>query len=172
MFDQELLNSLFRYCSSLTNEPDSAYDLLQSSIEKYLKIEQKKAKQEQSTPSNPKAYLFRIIRNTFIDQLRKQKGKIMENFEESDEGGYIKNQEFQALDDLLIEREMLKDIIQHLKANERELLFLWAIEGYTIQEIADHMDVPRGTLLSQLHRLRKKIQAQFSPMHSPQKANA
>ncbi len=48
-------------------------------------------------------------------------------------------------------------IWDQLDAFDREILFYWAVEGYSLQEIANQIDVPRGTLLSRVHRLRKKI---------------
>ena len=47
-----------------------------------------------------------------------------------------------------------------LEPLERELLFFWAVEGCTAQEIADRTDSPRGTVLSRIHRLRQKILSQ------------
>lgn len=40
---------------------------------------------------------------------------------------------------------------------ESEVLYYWAIEGMTTQEIADQIDVPRGTVLSRLYRIRKRF---------------
>ena len=41
---------------------------------------------------------------------------------------------------------------------EREILYYWAIEGMTAQEISRQIDTPRGTVLSRLYRLRKKFE--------------
>ena len=47
-----------------------------------------------------------------------------------------------------------------MQPEERELLFLWAVEEYTIEEIAHMKQVPKGTLQSKLHRLKKRIKLQ------------
>jgi RNA polymerase sigma-70 factor (ECF subfamily) len=40
---------------------------------------------------------------------------------------------------------------------EREILFLWAVEGYSTDEVARHLDRPRGSVLSIIHRMRKRL---------------
>ena len=48
-------------------------------------------------------------------------------------------------------------LMEGLDPLERELLFLWAVEGYTARELGEATECSRGTVLSRLHRLRKKI---------------
>ena len=57
----------------------------------------------------------------------------------------------------MIAQHDLDVVIAVLEPMERELLFLWAVEGYTAQELADQTGAPRGTVLARLHRLRSKI---------------
>jgi RNA polymerase sigma-70 factor (ECF subfamily) len=58
---------------------------------------------------------------------------------------------------LLIQAEEVADLLARLHDVERELLYLWAVEEYTIDEISELTGAPRGTLLSRLHRLRGKL---------------
>ena len=51
----------------------------------------------------------------------------------------------------------LEIIWKELNTVEREVLYYWAIEGMTAQEIADQIDVPRGTVLSRIYRIRKRF---------------
>lgn len=64
-FDRETLNKLYRYGLSLTQDNDAAYDLLQNSIEKFLKKDR--------VADNPAAYLRKMMRNQFIDDCRRAK---------------------------------------------------------------------------------------------------
>ena len=48
-----------------------------------------------------------------------------------------------------------------LTPHEREILFLWAVEGFTVQDIANDLGIPKGTILSRLHRLKIKVKNKF-----------
>jgi RNA polymerase sigma-70 factor (ECF subfamily) len=62
-----------------------------------------------------------------------------------------------VLEDIVIAEHEVEAIMAMLEPLEHELLFFWAVEGYTAQEIADRTDSTRGTVLSRIHRLRQKI---------------
>ena len=162
MFDKDTLNRFYRYCLSLTHAPDTAYDLLQSSLEKVLR--RQKARQDRSDELPPLGYLYAIARNAFIDGQRHRTRFPSEPLdEETTGGGAVSSVGFSALEDLMLDRSTVVSLMSQLEASERELLYLWAVEGYTIQEIAEHMHTPRGTLLSRLHRLRARIQRAIAP---------
>ncbi len=149
-FDQTHLNQLYRYCFTLTVHKEDAYDLLQTSLEKYLKHPI-----QQDSTSPQMAYLRRIIRNQFIDDARRKKCVPFESLTDEHEASTI---DIQPLDNLLINEELVDQIWDLLNTSEREVIFLWAIEGYTVKEISTEIDVPRGTILSKIHRLRQKVQ--------------
>lgn len=159
-FDKPTLNRIYRYCLSLAADTDQAYDLMQTAIEKYLRKRAEREDLEQSSPSNPTAYLFRIIRNAFIDSQRRAK---IRQHDELDEGlmgtvdPSVITRTMQSLEEVMMDREEVKAVLSHVSEDHRELLYLWAVEGYTIQEIADLQQTPKGTLLSRVHRLRQKI---------------
>lgn len=146
--DPNTLNKLYRYCYALCNNESDAYDLLHSSIEKYLATERHQQTENIS-------YIKTIIRNTHIDQLRRNNIVQFEQYNE--ESSNIETQEA-SLDSLIMTSEQLELCWQKLSELEREILFFWAIEGYSTQEIADQLDKPRGTILSVIHRLRKRLQ--------------
>jgi RNA polymerase sigma-70 factor (ECF subfamily) len=62
-----------------------------------------------------------------------------------------------VMEDIVIAEHEVAALMAMLEPLERELLYCWAVEGYTAQEIADWTDSPRGTVLSRIHRLRQKI---------------
>ena len=153
MLDKELLNRLYRFALSLCHNEDQAYDLLQSCVEKYLRA-------DRSHIENPMAYMIRLIRNEFIDQIRRsrfQQDVDAETLEKISDEAVLSEM---SLEDIYVRQCEVDDLLNTMRPDERELLFLWAVEEYTIDEIAQMKQVPRGTLLSRLHRLRRRIQLQ------------
>jgi len=160
VFDKQQLNQLYRYCYALTVHRDDAYDLLQSALEKYLK-------NPPNASYSESAYLRKIIRNQFIDNIRRINSVKFESFDsgtfdDTNGADYFDHQDViainsSALDEMLINEEMVDWIWSILDTVEREIVFLWAVEGYTAAEVATELDMPRGTVLSRIHRLRKKI---------------
>lgn len=150
MFDDATLHGLYRYGLSLTNEPARAYDLLHDALERYLGREQSGKAVE-----TPQYYVRRIMRNRFIDELRRQRRFPLQSLEQLDDSTAAAG--FQSLDDLLITQQRTESIWAQLNPLERELLHLWAVEEFTAEEIARQTDTPRGTILSRIHRLRKKL---------------
>lgn len=164
-FDKTHLNQLYRYCFTLTVHQEDAYDLLQTSLEKYLK-HQKNQEQQDSSPQT--AYLRRIIRNQFIDDARRKKCVPFEELTNENEATTI---DIQPLDNLFINEERVDQIWELLNTSEREVIFLWAIEGYTVKEISEEINVPRGTILSKIHRLRQKVQKILAKKEQQQKTS-
>lgn len=150
MFDKEVLQKLYRYSYSLTCDEHDAYDLLQTAIEKFIK-----SKVEVSQPS---AYLKKIIYNRFVDDYRKLKVIQFESFEEE---FLATDFDIKTLEELLVNENMVEKILQSLEPDEREIMYCWAIEGFSTSEIAEKMEKPKGTILSKIYRMRKKIVEQF-----------
>lgn len=153
MFTQDQFNQAFRYCISLTKNEEDAHDLMQTAFEKFLK-------KEGGHADNPKAYLFRIIRNQYIDDHRRNTRWQFEEFATIESN--VALLDLEGLNKQWVAEEEMEYILGLLTAPERELLYLWAVEEYTVQEIADHMEVPKGTLLSRLHRIKKKLRDQLN----------
>lgn len=148
-FSTQELNKYFRYCLSLTNEEFEAFDLLHDGLEKFLSSNAEKK-------HYPKAYLYRILRNQFIDNKRKTKRWHLDSIDDENSNiflidGELLNEEFES-------KEQVEKIFAQLKPLEREVLYMWAIEGYTVVEIADVLNIPKGTVMSRLHLIKKKLQ--------------
>lgn len=151
MFDEATLQQLYRYSYTLTcNEPD-AYDLLQAALEKFIK--------SNIVVNQPAAYMKKIIYNKFIDQCRREK---IVQFESLEDANLPADFDVQTLDELLVNEDMAKQILQSLAPDEREIMYCWAIEGFSTSEIAEKLDKPKGTILSKIYRMRKKLIEQFS----------
>lgn len=153
MLDKEQLNQLYRFAISLTNNDDQAYDLLQTCLEKYLKA-------NRSDIELPIAYLKRMIRNEFIDETRKRRfyqdvtPEVMSQISDENSLNEV------SIEAVFVQQSEVSALLGTMQSEERELLYLWAVEEYTIDEIAQMKQVPRGTLLSKLHRLKKRIKLQ------------
>lgn len=148
MFDKQELDQLYRYSLSLTGQRDRAFDLVQSALEKFLRQPQRKTMHKIS-------YIRVIIRNQFIDEYRQKQLMTPVELEELD----LVDFDIKTLDQVVMDERTLEKIWELLSVNERELMFLWAVEGLTAQQIADELEKPRGTVLSHIHRIRKKINA-------------
>ena len=149
MINEENLNKLYRYAISLTKDDALAYDILQSGLEKALKV-------GLDSMENPMAYLKTIIRNVFFDLERRKKIVPFISLD-SEEGTYYEETTTFTLEELMIQENDVSIILGKLQPQERELLYLWAVEEYTAEEISQLNKVPRGTVLSRLHRLKAKI---------------
>lgn len=151
MLDRDLLNQLFRYCFALTGNESDAYDLLQTSVEKYLRASTESVK-------NKIAFIKKIIRNQYIDEYRKQNRVDVEQFDEA--VTYV-DMDTRPMEQIVASQLQVESVWQELSSNEREIMYFWAVEGYSTSELAEFLEVPRGTLLSKIHRLRLRLENIF-----------
>ncbi len=148
---------LYNYGLRLTGKPDDASDLLQ---ETFLKAYRFWDKFEQGT--NIRAWLFRIMKNTYINQYRK-------NVKEPDTVEYDEIEKFYDLirdessDSTDLQEKMFGQLLDDdvssaldsLPEEFRTVVILCDIEGLTYEEIAEFLQIPVGTVRSRLHRGRK-----------------
>ena len=153
MFDKSELNSFYRYCFILVDNEADAYDLLQTALEKYLRFPHR-------VDSARKSYMRKIIRNQFIDQYRNNHKFEIEEFDENNVTNI--NDELTSLESIMIKNEEAEAIWKLLDASEREIMYLWAIQGLTTLEVAQYLDIPKGTIVSKVSRLRKRVINHFS----------
>lgn len=149
VFDQKELHGFYSYCMALTGNEQAAWDLLQDGLEKWVKRSDERVR-------HPHRYFKRILRNRYIDNYRRRALKAEQPYDEEDAVMQISTQ---PLEDIVATRQEVEAIMQRLTSEDRELLYLWAVEEYTARNIADLLEVPRGTILSRLYRLRVKIKS-------------
>jgi RNA polymerase sigma factor (sigma-70 family) len=154
MLDEDDLNGLYRYALALSHHRDDAYDLLQDCVEKYLK---KLTTRGQSIDS-PIAFIRTLIRNRYIDQYRHRQRWQSEPFDEDTAYDISAT----SLEQVCIDADSLRRIWRQLALQDRDILYHWAVLGYSTDEVSAILEIPRGTLLSRIHRLRKSIQADHS----------
>jgi len=135
---KELLNHGYRYALALTKSEDLAFDLAQDA---YLKIVEAEAPLK-------KPYYLKVIRNKFLDNQKRKKVKL--KWFQSHHRPTVQDEQY------TVEPNLEKEI-NKLPEKNREILILSVVQDYTAQEIADHMEVPRGTVLSILKRTKDKL---------------
>lgn len=153
-FSEQLLQQLYRYAYSLCHNDDLAFDLVQSSCEKVIK--------KKKVDTQLKPYMMRIIRNEYIDHYRRNKLELISDNEQLESAIASESDVIDSLENTMVDKQQVALIMEQLSSQESELLYLWAVEGFSIQEISDMQNIPKGTLLSRLNRLKQRINKQFS----------
>ena len=152
--EESLLQEGYRYGLSLSGRHHDAQDLVQqAAFRLYRCYGQLKNRR----------LLYTTIRNLFYDQLRKEKVVAFDSLEETGSRGVELPARAPGTDYGDAER-----LLGQLEPNEREVIFLHYISGYTAREIGKLTGRPRNTVLSLLHRTRKKLEkladdSQFNP---------
>lgn len=149
-FNKEQLQKLYHYGLALSADKNLAFDLVQSTLERCLR--------HKNQPDNQMAYARTILRNLFIDHHRHRNIINEEVYEDEVVSLHIG---MQPLEQLMIDRDELDKIWKFLKPFETEILYLWAVEGYSIEDVAKQLGIPKGTALARIHRLRAKLKTAF-----------
>ena len=161
-FDSEIVphvNALNSFALKMTNDLDDAGDLVQDTLLKAFRFFDKFEK-----GTNAKAWLFQILKNSFINNYRKtsrEPNRVdyedVQNFYESIKADEVKSNHYEndAFSDVLDDE--IAQALSLLPDDFRTIVFLSDIEGYTYEEISDFMDCPIGTVRSRLHRARKML---------------
>ena len=157
------MNAVYNFALRMTGDEDDADDLVQ---ETYLKAFRFFDKFEKGT--NCKAWLFRILKNSYINDYRKQTkepDKVdyedVQNFYETIKSDEVESKHYEndAFTNLLDDE--ISNAITQLPEDFRTVIILSDIEGFTYEEISDFVDIPVGTVRSRLHRARKMLYAQL-----------
>jgi RNA polymerase sigma factor (sigma-70 family) len=162
IFDGEFLphiDAMYNFAFRLTFDEDDAKDLVQ---ETYLKAFRFINSFEEGT--NAKAWLFRILKNSFINDYRK-KSKEPAKVDYNDVESYYNSEDAQVemTTDLRVEslRDMIGDEVSNalnsLAVDFRTVIILCDLEGFTYEEMAKILDIPIGTVRSRLHRARNLL---------------
>ena len=154
MFSKQQLNHFYQYAYSLSANRDEAFDLLQTCLEKYLR--------HHNSIENPKAWMMTVIRNQFYDETRRQQPELIDL---NDNRFSSMTDELDSLEEVVIDKDLIEKIWNELDNKEREILYFWAVLGCTSTEIAKSLDSPRGTIVSRIHRIKRKLQRKNSTVY-------
>lgn len=159
-------NQLYAAAMRYTKNPEDAKDLVQDT---YLKAFASFHQFEEGT--NLKAWLYRVLQTTFINNYRKAQRQPqlsadaeVEDWQlhkaashTSDQG---KSAEISALENL--PDSDIKKALQEIPEEFRMAVYLADVEGFSYKEIADIVGIPAGTVMSRLHRGRKQLREKLA----------
>ncbi|HSR16275.1 MAG TPA: sigma-70 family RNA polymerase sigma factor [Gemmatimonadales bacterium] len=155
---------LYSAALRMTRNPADAEDVLQEALLKAFR-----GYHTFKVGTNLKAWLYRILTNTFINRYRQQSRRpsevelgeledlyLFRRLGDEGPGGATRSAEEEALDRFV--DDDIKAAVESLPEAFRIPVLLADVEGFSYKEIADIMEVPIGTVMSRLHRGRKALQ--------------
>ncbi|WP_193598536.1 sigma-70 family RNA polymerase sigma factor [Microbacterium sp. YJN-G] len=155
------MDQLYAAAMRMTRNPADAADLVQETFVKAYG-----AWSSFSQGTNLKAWLYRILTNTYINIYRKRQREpyqgTIDELEDWQLGGaesttatHSRSAEAEAIDRM--PASVVKDALQEVPEDFRLAVYLADVEGFSYQEIADIMKTPIGTVMSRLHRGRRML---------------
>ena len=160
------LDSLYGGALRMTRNPHDAEDLVQETFVKAFRA------RDRFTPgTNMRAWLYRIMTNSYISLYRKKQRRpkeawtdTVEDWQLAEVAGHtssgLRSAETEALDHL--PDSAVKDALGELREDYRMAVYLADVEGFAYKEIAEIMDTPIGTVMSRLHRGRHQLREKLS----------
>lgn len=152
-----LLDPLYNFARWMCGDADEARDLVQETFAKSLK-----ALSSFREGTNLRAWMFRILRNTFLTS---RTGLERRNTVQESDLGFAESVVSNETPELALVRradtELVRQAIARLPAGFQEVLVLADVEELKYQEIADALDIPIGTVMSRLARARKLLRQQI-----------
>ncbi len=165
---EQLTRPIFNVCMTHLRDEAEAMDIVQDT---FLKAWTRRELFQPDT--NFRAWLFRIAANGCIDRIRRRKVRRAEELDERvttdqlEEGDLPSVSTFGRASPLqeharheLADR--LNQALETLPENMRQAVLLCDVHGYSYQEIADELGIPKGTVMSRLFYARKKLQAELA----------
>ncbi len=156
VFTSQLYSAALRYTKNAHDAQDLVQDTYAKAFTSFHQFE---------PGTNLKAWLYRILTTTFINNYRKDQrrplisGSELEDWQIADASSHTSNLGKSAEEEVLenIADKDVKDALAAMPEEFRMAVYLSDVEGFSYKEIAEIMEVPTGTVMSRLHRGRKLL---------------
>lgn len=148
-----LLDQLYNFARWLTQDASEADDLVQESYVKALR-----GFSGFQTGTNFRAWIFRILRNTFLTS---RSGLKLGQVEAEIDSIAANDPSPEAVLISKADRDVIRQALQELPVPFREVLLLCDVEDMAYEEIAQVLAIPIGTVMSRVHRARKALRARL-----------
>lgn len=152
----EMLPRLRRFAAALAGHADDGDDLVQAACERLLS-----RKHDLPDGDQFRAYLFKMIRNLWIDRIRAGKRA---NAVSEDEAAELPDDRPQRSTEARIDLIVVRRAVAQLVPEQREVLLLICVEGQSYREAAETLDLPIGTVMSRLSRARAALDRHIGPI--------
>ena len=167
IFDEEFApqaDALYNFAYHLTLSDADAADLVQEAFLKAFRFIN-----SYEVGTNPKAWLFKILKNAFINKYRKEKKRPNQiDFDDVIRRQDDEHSPYSTYQDLRVEMfdQMMGDeitiAINRLPVDFRTVILLCDVEGFSYEEISKIIDIPIGTVRSRLFRARNMLKKQLN----------
>lgn len=144
---------IWQYVQRLTDDDDAAQDIAQDIWLRVLR-----GIGGLRDPAKLRAWLFGIAHRTWIDRLRRKYATVVADIDEADRHELPGQAE---PDELEAELVAMEQELSRLPAIEREALTLFYLRELSLQEIAEALEIPVGTVKSRLHRARRMLRREL-----------
>jgi RNA polymerase sigma-70 factor (ECF subfamily) len=161
----QYMNQLYAAAMRYTKNPEDAQDLVQDTYAKaYTSFHQFEP------GTNLKAWLYRVLTNTFINTYRKDQRRPqtsdseLEDWQIAEASSHTSDQG-KSSEDVVLENlpdSDIKNALAEIPEEFRMAVYLADVEGFSYKEIAEIVGVPAGTVMSRLHRGRKQLREKLT----------
>jgi RNA polymerase sigma-70 factor (ECF subfamily) len=150
----EQIDLLYRVARRLTRDPNRAEDLVQETYLRALRSKDNFSLED----FGMKPWLLRILYNLHVSRAQREERQ-PQPLEDLDLAGPDRRSSTLPIDSRSFEGmdEQLVHAIDGLAQEYQSVLMLWAVEDFSYKEIAEALDIPIGTVMSRLHRVRQKL---------------
>lgn len=161
-FEEDIIphtDAMYHFAIQLTSDPNDAEDLVQNAFVKAYRFFD-----SYELGTNAKAWLFRILKNSYINEYRK-KSKQPSQVDFDDVSSFYESIRDERTDTSNMEEQMYRDLLdddiskalKDIPEDFRTVIFLCDVEDFTYEEISNMLDIPIGTVRSRLHRGRNLL---------------
>ncbi|MET0103668.1 MAG: RNA polymerase sigma factor [Sedimenticola sp.] len=164
---ESYLDRIYGYACSLINDRDRARDLVQICAVKALS-----AKKVPVDEPAYRAWLFKIVRNAYHDEIRKEKRDTVSLDHHDEDADILWNKivgsHVSTNEQVIIDKLTVRTALRQLNRDHREILVLVDMAGFSYREAAELLEVPVGTIMSRVSRARCML---FQELNRDQQAS-